>query len=806
MGAVWMRVRAELRARWRALVALGVLAGVVAGVVIAAAAGARRTHTAYPRFLAQQNAMDVLTAVYGPQGPPPTSEILSLAGVSDAAPAALFPVSLRTARGRLLQFPDVFTVVAPDGRFGSELNRFRIIEGRAPDQDAPDEVLIGFTVAERYGLRVGDELSLAITPDIVAAEDLPPSREELRRIGAVRVVGIGAMPGEFQPLAGANLSAILFTRGMERLVPALAEQTAYAVRFRDGLRDLEAFTADAEGRGYEIQTFFMLAEQTALVQDSIRFEVVSLWMLAAFVGLAGTALVGQSLVRQMLATAGDHPALRAVGMSATQLVSDALLRAGSLAIPGLVVAIAVSVACSGLFPVGLASIAEPDPGPHVDAGITAVGVGALLVVVAVAGWLGHRRSARAGATGDDPPPRPSGISEALARAGAPVPAVAGTRLALQSGRGAASVPVRSALVSAILAVAATTIAVTFLAGMENLIRSPRLSGWTFDVALSASPERLDAVREDLEREGLVSAAIFGDTPSLRIVSGEADQIVDFGMVLPADGPIRVAIAEGRAPAGAGEVALGRTTMADLRVGLGDTVTVAHLVSGTNGRQRLGDASSMRVVGRVITPFFGGNLGDVGQGAALAPAGFSDIQGDDPFAALYLRVAAGVAVEDVVASMRERFPDVFTSARKDAGVVTTLSRVSSVPLVLASVLVLMAVTTLGHALVSTVRRRRRDLAILRTLGLGRGDVRTTVVWQASVIVAIGIALGVPGGVAAGRWGWLAFADALGVVPVAVVPVARIAIAAVALVAVANVVAALPARSAARTLPAVVLRTE
>src|SRR5438445_5435495 len=51
MAAVWIHARAELRARWRAMLGLALLVGVVSGAAIAAAAGARRTDSAYPRFL-----------------------------------------------------------------------------------------------------------------------------------------------------------------------------------------------------------------------------------------------------------------------------------------------------------------------------------------------------------------------------------------------------------------------------------------------------------------------------------------------------------------------------------------------------------------------------------------------------------------------------------------------------------------------------------------------------------------------------------------------------------------------------------
>src|SRR5947208_16854206 len=57
--AVWLRTWSELRTRWRAALSLALLVGVSGGVVMAASAGARRTHTAYTRFVTAQRAWDV---------------------------------------------------------------------------------------------------------------------------------------------------------------------------------------------------------------------------------------------------------------------------------------------------------------------------------------------------------------------------------------------------------------------------------------------------------------------------------------------------------------------------------------------------------------------------------------------------------------------------------------------------------------------------------------------------------------------------------------------------------------------------
>src|SRR5436853_4043168 len=52
MTAVWMRARSELRSSKRTTVALALLLGIFGAVAMAAGAGARRTNSAYDRFLA----------------------------------------------------------------------------------------------------------------------------------------------------------------------------------------------------------------------------------------------------------------------------------------------------------------------------------------------------------------------------------------------------------------------------------------------------------------------------------------------------------------------------------------------------------------------------------------------------------------------------------------------------------------------------------------------------------------------------------------------------------------------------------
>jgi ABC-type antimicrobial peptide transport system permease subunit len=129
-----------------------------------------------------------------------------------------------------------------------------------------------------------------------------------------------------------------------------------------------------------------------------------------------------------------------------------------------------------------------------------------------------------------------------------------------------------------------------------------------------------------------------------------------------------------------------------------------------------------------------------------------------------------------------------------------------PGLLGIALALGAIVALGLTLLASVRRRRRELALLKTLGFTRRQLGATVAWQASVAVVIGVLIGVPLGIVAGRALWIRFAEALHVVPQPTVPLVSIALIALTALVLANLVAAIPGLQAARTNTAEQLHAE
>jgi ABC-type antimicrobial peptide transport system permease subunit len=96
--------------------------------------------------------------------------------------------------------------------------------------------------------------------------------------------------------------------------------------------------------------------------------------------------------------------------------------------------------------------------------------------------------------------------------------------------------------------------------------------------------------------------------------------------------------------------------------------------------------------------------------------------------------------------------------------------------------------------------------LKTLGFTTRQLSSVVAWQATVAVVAGAVVGVPLGIVLGRTLWNLFAHEISVVPAPTVPVTVVVIIAVGAVVVGNLVAALPARMAARTPTALLLRAE
>jgi putative ABC transport system permease protein len=808
--AVWYRFRAELRSRWRAWLGLGLLVGLAAGAVMALAAGARRTDSAYARFLDTHDASDVMVSDFGQPGFPGMGgfdKVRALPSVEDSAAGELGVIPLGRSH--------VIALASEDGRIGTEINAFKLLEGRRADPERADEAVLTYTAAQDRDLHVGSTVPF-VSPEHVDEIADPGQAAAARRFlaqapdGRLRIVGTEASPGELPPqIEDEDAIALHLTPALYRLHllsfpdPPITPKVLL-VELRNGSDGVSAFNADlnrmSDGPGFDSVA---QADQAAAVERSIHLQGVALWLLAGLVAVLAALIAGQLLSRLTLIEATDHATLGALGMSARGRALLGVVRAGVVggvaAVAGTVAAVAVSPA----LPTGLARIAEPNPGLEADALVVGLGATAtVVVVIALGAWAAWRASAatrQASARGDQGiQRRPSGVARFLTVAGgSPLPATVGVRMALDAGRGRSAVPVRTTVAGVTLGVGALVGALTFGASLAHLLDSPRLYGQTWDLQLEDASDETFAERglSLLRDDPRVDAMGIGSAGSalLEVEGRRADAIA----LDPVEGDILPPMLAGRPPADADEVALGARTARALGADIGDVVEVAR--SGER-------AVPMRVVGRVAFPSIG-SVSRLGDGVLATVAARDAVSPDDASDDLFLRLTPGADPAAVVADLNARAgTNAFVPSKGSPADIVNFGRVESMPFVLGGILAAIAAATLAHLLLSAVRRRRRDLAILKTLGFVRGQVAGTVAWQATTVVVVSLVIAVPLGVALGRWVWTLLADDLGVVAQPRVPLLALVAVAAGAVLLANVIALVPGQIAARTRSATDLRSE
>lgn len=789
MKAVWLRLRVDARAHWRSWLGVALLVGVVGGATIAAFAGARRTETAYDRFLRGTRAFDMLV----PNGTTPESinrqfdfdEIRRLPQVADATQLAYYFARGTTAAGRSISESDVSLLASLDGRFGTAFNRARVLHGRLPTRD--NEIAVSLLAADRLGLRAGQSVQLSIFgPEALATDAQPPPVE-------IDVVGVVAVQGGFPPTAGGFPALALLGPGYERTHSDSAE--VLGVRLRGGAGAIPAFSRELERRATQPQVVTSnRIEIRSPVQRSLDVQSTALRLLGFVVAGVTLLLLGQALARLGSLEADDDDVLRGLGFTHSQLRARALGRGVAIALAAGVTAMITTVLLSPLTPVGVARQAELRPGFAVNLAYLGVGLASMVLFVVVlsvipALWIApsssrtRRASTRITAG--------SRVSGALASAGAPTAASAGVRMALEPGRGRTSVPVRSTIISAILGVAVIAGVLGLSASLARVLHEPRLYGWNWDIQIGdpfAPDLRRDAVRLAArpETEGVAVATIG------RLRNGNVT--FDVLGIEQLKGTVLPTVVEGRVPAAPTEILLGTRTLEDLGRSIGDTTRVS-----------VGDRSALvRVVGRGVLPEFA-VAARLGEGATMTLEGARRLAPQAATQVVLVRDRPGRAGDALVAQLTRTYSGIAHLPAKPSDLVD-LSRVGGLPSIIAALLAVMAVATLAHALFSSARRRRRELAIFKVLGFRRRQVSAAIAWQAAVTAIIAIVIGVPLGIVAGRWSWQAFARRLGVPEQPVTPLLAIAAVAALAVLIAILTAAIPARIAGRTPPAIALRAE
>ncbi len=830
------RFRVTFTRRWGGYLSLVVLVGLVGGLAMGSIAAARRTQSSFPAFIRSTHPADLqgpisyyqpgggpLGAGYSPSilrtiaAQPHVSEIEDAVGLNtlllgrNGSPATIPGLPAQGGEGA--------GVVS---NFGYSLDRLTVLHGRMPGLTSTDEVVMTQATADTLGLRVGDRATFGLYTDAQTYLDgfgtskVPPVRQLRVRLVGIVVQNSQVVEDQADVASGANL--LVFGPALtHQLLSCCAYFTEIGVKVQGGATNAEAVQGElfrALPKGAPPLQVNPAPAIEAKAERAIKPESIALAVFGVICALAALLIGAQIIGRQLRLDAAAETTLRALGADPVMTLLGGLVGIVGSVVLGALVAAGVAIGLSPLAPLGPVRRVEPSPGVAFDWSVLGLGVLVLVVVLGTAALVAAYRLAPHRPTRHRNAERQRSAVAGLATSTAlPESALTGIRFALEPGAGRDAVPVRSAILGAGLAVVVVVATVTFGASLTTLVSQPALYGWNWNYEITASegadiPSHLITPLLDADRSvGARSGVYFGnvqlDGQVVPVIAGAPNAAVAPPLL------------SGHAVQATDQVVLGAQTLAQLHKSVGDRVRVSVLG---------GPATSLTIVGTATMPTIdnGGNQHtEMGTGALIASAilphqvllGYGPPDQAGPQGIL-LRLRTGAdpaaalaALQRIARATSNQFDDGVTinDVQRPAEIVNYRS-MGSTPAVLGAALAAGAVTALGLTLVASVRRRRRELALYKSLGFTRHQLAATVAWQSSVAVAIGTLVGVPLGIIIGRSLWILFAREIDVVPAPTVPVTAIVLIAVGALVLANAVAAVPGRIAARTPTALLLRAE
>ncbi len=799
MTVAWYWWRATWPTAWRPALVIILLTGLLGALSMASLAGARRTESAYGRYLQSIHSSDVFVNIPTPD----TSLIARIEGLpgvrSSGAWAGL--AANPVVHGRV---DDSFLTDSVSSSVDNEFYRqdtLTVLSGRLPHATADNEIALTPAIARLFGVKVGG----TVRYQLYDAETQKAIGYASFRVTAI-VEPQPALVDQFDEAEGALLppaASVRFKReiGYSWVGIRLDRPTAGLPAFQSALTHLSMRVG--QGYGFEVRRMGTVHRQ---VQDAIRPQAVALAVFGGLAALALFVLVGQALAQWLLGSVGSLRTLRAFGLTPATTALTAGLGPTLAVVAGVVLAVAGAVALSPLAP--LEPVRQFDPVRGYQFDTTVLLGGALVISVALIALLAWTAWRSVQPRTETRSASPSGVAHAADAAGLPRVVALGIRFALEPPAGGRKSAVRANQVGTIVAVLAVVAASVFGASLAGLVSHPDRYGWNWDVLIqnqagygtflnSANPDSFHGGDGDLDRlvdsqHGVAGWSAFGFTqleidgqtvPVLGLAThrGAVEPPTVSGH--PLDASARYSLRT-RPKDVSDQIELGPTTLHQLDKHVGDTVTVDV------GRTR----RRLVVVGVVTLPSIGVGLTDhvsLGTGAMLSEATLLSIEGlhdlntatNEAISALPSTVAIdlepGIRPASVVQPIVKADPGappggVYQVPRVLGASIVNANQMSGQPLAMALALGAAALLSLTVAVVSSARRRRREMAVLQTLGLTYRQLRGIVAWQTLTLLSIAIVVGVPLGIVAGRWTWTGFASSLGVAPITVVPLGSLTV--------------------------------
>jgi hypothetical protein len=795
VGAIWLVAIVDIRRRWFTVVVLSLIVGLVGMAGLAAVAGARRTSASLGAFEQQSRSADVELEIAGQPTSSQLGRLRDTQGVEAIGGLRAFGLVLPGD-------PDLEDIGTPFAQFGSSVDRGRLIIGRFADPTKINEVTIDESLANRLHVGVGGNIPV----ESYSPEQISAILHGSTNVGALsgpslklQVVGIDRRPLDLSDQAEVGGWLILtpaFDRAYAHRIGIFG--TGLRVRTYRGEADVPGVIASARHifGGSVLSTQGLSVEKEG-ARSAITVLATALWISAGVAALAGSAIIAIGLSRESDLVRSRERMLRSLGFTRRQQLLTALPFDLLVAGIGAVVAVGGSVALSPLFPVGVARQADPEVGWHADPLVMAFGVALLVGIVLLIGLTTSYRATAPVAARSNYTATGGRLtfSERLAHAGLGPTASNGARMAFASGDTSPAVPVRSAHLGSIFGVLALTAALLFTTNLHLLAASPGHYGWTWDFEVLDTSSNTPCGGSTF---GLARVHGLASVSEVCFQNVQIDSRPESALSLTSlrGKKIDPKVILGHSPRNPDEVALGAATMRDLGKRLGDRVRVQGLKS----------SYTYTIVGQTVLPSFG-QAQPIDDGAVFTGSGFAPLFDPNIFSRYFVGTYSAGADRLQVSDRISAIPGLSHPSGPTLPVeVSHLQQTTWFPLSMAFLLGGLALVTVGSTLVVSIRRRRREFAVLKTLGFTSGQVGSMVAWEATAFAVTAASIGIPGGLLVGRFVWHLVAHGLGIQTTVVFPIWVCVCLVAGTFLGFNLIALIPGRLAARIRPADALRTE
>jgi len=813
--------------------ALTLLIALLGGLAMGSVAAARRTQSSFPEYIEAANPFQLsgVTAQFIPgvfklgYNPIVISKIAHLPHVTDVASIVGLDAAPIEPSGAIKD-PGVVSGITFVGTlkssYSSEGVGLTLVSGRLPPATAVHSFIADEMALHKLHLHLGATVTFGVYTN--AQTQLPAigtaAVQPVRRLTA-KLVGIFTTPQHVvEDDVDASSGNVAFTPAFtDQFLKCCTDFTQSDVVVSGGSATIAKVGLEAlELVGPAGSPFQGTSAAVAKAERAIKPESIAVGAFGAIVALAALLIAAQFIARQLRLGTDEAATMRALGADPAMTAADGLLGViGAIAIGALLAAV-VAVLLSPLAPLGPVRPYYPTPGISFDWTVLVGGV-AILAFALVGASIGfaYRYSPRRVAERSERAAENSSRLVSAVSTGLPAPALVGVRFAVEPGRGADPVPVRSVIFGSVLALIVVMSTVIFGASLNSLVSHPSLYGWNWSYELDSEygsgniPQAQAAALLDRDHDVAAWSGAYFGAPKID------------GQVVPIIGErpgasVAPPMLTGHALDGAHQIVLGAVTLASLHKHIGDEVTLQSSAPGNPPPEQL------RIVGTATMPTIGQGTSlhlEMGTGAVIPYTVIPSIlrsaippgspTGPD---AIFVRLKADVSPAAALPQLR-RIAAATANEDNDGVVVHAVERPAEIvnyrtlgatPAILGAALATGTVVGLGMTLLTSVRRRRRDLALLKTLGFTKRQLFAVVASQATVTVALGALVGVPLGIVSGRYLWDLFANEIHAVPAPTVSALAVVLITLGALVLGNLVALIPGRIAARTPVVTLLRAD